>query len=164
MTWCSVKYATPAVSMAERSADVRARVDKAWQRQLDRQGVANARLAQDALQTHCALSAAGQALLTTAIDRLGLSAAGLTSDQTAAGLSAAGVSAVPDSARVVQMVGHAEDPHNHLLMHAIGPNVSGVIGSAIVAGRPGEGGEPGRVGGVARAARRRGAGPVRAGA
>ena len=61
-------------SMAERSADVRARVDKAWQRQLDRQGVANARLAQEALQTHCALSAAGKTLLTGAIDRLGLSA------------------------------------------------------------------------------------------
>ena len=49
-------------------------------------------------------------------------------------LGAAGVSAVPDSARVVQMVGHNEDPHNHLLMHAMAPNVSGVIGSAICAG------------------------------
>jgi len=49
-------------------------------------------------------------------------------------LGAAGVSAVPDSARVVQMVGHAEDPHNHLLMHAMAPNVAGVIGSAICAG------------------------------
>ncbi len=49
-------------------------------------------------------------------------------------LGAAGVSAVPDSARVVQMVGHAEDPHNHLLMHAMAPNVAGVIGSAIAAG------------------------------
>jgi oxaloacetate decarboxylase beta subunit len=49
-------------------------------------------------------------------------------------LGAAGVSAVPDSARVVQMMGHREDPHNHLLMHAMAPNVAGVIGSAIAAG------------------------------
>jgi oxaloacetate decarboxylase beta subunit len=49
-------------------------------------------------------------------------------------LGAAGVSAVPDSARVVQMVGHQEDPHNHLLMHAMAPNVAGVIGSAVAAG------------------------------
>ncbi|MBW2368284.1 MAG: sodium ion-translocating decarboxylase subunit beta [Deltaproteobacteria bacterium] len=49
-------------------------------------------------------------------------------------LGAAGVSAVPDSARVVQMVGQAEDPSNFLLMHAMAPNISGVIGSAIGAG------------------------------
>ena len=49
-------------------------------------------------------------------------------------LGAAGVSAVPDSARVVQHVGHQEDPTNFLLMHAMAPNVSGVIGSAIAAG------------------------------
>ena len=49
-------------------------------------------------------------------------------------LGAAGVSAVPDSARVVQMVGQEEDPTNFLLMHAMAPNVSGVIGSAISAG------------------------------
>jgi oxaloacetate decarboxylase beta subunit len=49
-------------------------------------------------------------------------------------LGAAGVSAVPDSARVVQMVGQAEDPTNFLLMHAMAPNISGVIGSAIGAG------------------------------
>jgi carboxybiotin decarboxylase len=49
-------------------------------------------------------------------------------------LGAAGVSAVPDSARVVQMVGQAEDPNNFLLMHAMAPNISGVIGSAIGAG------------------------------
>ena len=49
-------------------------------------------------------------------------------------LGAAGVSAVPDSARVVQMVGQKEDPTNFLLMHAMAPNVSGVIGSAISAG------------------------------
>lgn len=49
-------------------------------------------------------------------------------------LGAAGVSAVPDSARVVQMVGQEEDPTNFLLMHAMAPNVSGVIGSAIGAG------------------------------
>ena len=44
------------------------------------------------------------------------------------------LSAVPDSARVVQMVGNAEDPSNYLLMHAMAPNVAGVIGSAIAAG------------------------------
>jgi carboxybiotin decarboxylase len=43
-------------------------------------------------------------------------------------LGAAGVSAVPDSARVVQMVGQAEDPNNFLLMHAMAPNIlSGCI-------------------------------------
>jgi len=49
-------------------------------------------------------------------------------------IGAAGVSAIPDSARVVQMVGQKEDPHNFLLMHAMAPNVAGVIGSAIGAG------------------------------
>lgn len=49
-------------------------------------------------------------------------------------VGAAGVSAVPDSARVVQMVGQQEDPHNFLLMHAMAPNIAGVIGSAIAAG------------------------------
>ncbi len=49
-------------------------------------------------------------------------------------IGAAGVSAVPDSARVVQAVGQKEDPTNFLLMHAMAPNVSGVIGSAIAAG------------------------------
>ncbi len=49
-------------------------------------------------------------------------------------IGAAGVSAVPDSARVVQNMGLAEDPTNHLLMHAMAPNVSGVIGSAVAAG------------------------------
>ncbi|GHV67267.1 hypothetical protein FACS1894199_12380 [Bacteroidia bacterium] len=49
-------------------------------------------------------------------------------------LGAAGVSAVPDSARVVHNVGLKNDPTNYLLMHAMGPNVSGVIGSAVVAG------------------------------
>jgi oxaloacetate decarboxylase beta subunit len=49
-------------------------------------------------------------------------------------LGAAGVSAVLDSARVVQMVGQAEDPGNFLLMHAMAPNISGVIGSALGAG------------------------------
>lgn len=49
-------------------------------------------------------------------------------------IGAAGVSAVPDSARVVQMVGREEDPGNHLLMHAMAPNVAGVIGSAVGAG------------------------------
>ncbi len=49
-------------------------------------------------------------------------------------IGAAGVSAVPMSARVVQKVGVEEDPQNHLLMHAMGPNVAGVIGTAVVAG------------------------------
>ena len=49
-------------------------------------------------------------------------------------VGAAGVSAVPDSARVVQMEGLKEDPKNHLLMHAMAPNVAGVIGSAVAAG------------------------------
>ena len=46
----------------------------------------------------------------------------------------AGVSAVPDSARVSQTEGQKYDPSNHLLMHAMAPNVSGVIGSAVAAG------------------------------
>lgn len=46
----------------------------------------------------------------------------------------AGVSAVPDSARVSQIVGQEYDPSNHLLMHAMAANVSGVIGSAVAAG------------------------------
>ncbi|MUP15480.1 sodium ion-translocating decarboxylase subunit beta [Ancylomarina euxinus] len=49
-------------------------------------------------------------------------------------IGAAGVSAVPDSARVVQVMGLENDPTNHLLMHAMAPNVSGVIGSAVAAG------------------------------
>jgi sodium ion-translocating decarboxylase beta subunit len=49
-------------------------------------------------------------------------------------IGAAGVSAVPDSARVVQSMGLKEDPSNHLLMHAMAPNVAGVIGSAVAAG------------------------------
>ncbi len=49
-------------------------------------------------------------------------------------VGAAGVSAVPDSARVVQIEGLKADPTNHLLMHAMTPNVSGVIGSAVAAG------------------------------
>ncbi|MCB9248826.1 MAG: sodium ion-translocating decarboxylase subunit beta [Ignavibacteriales bacterium] len=49
-------------------------------------------------------------------------------------IGAAGVSAVPDSARVVQLMGIKEDPSNYLLMHAMAPNVAGVIGSAVAAG------------------------------
>jgi len=49
-------------------------------------------------------------------------------------IGAAGVSAVPDSARVCQMVGAKEDPSNFLIMHAMAPNVAGVIGSAVAAG------------------------------
>ena len=46
----------------------------------------------------------------------------------------AGVSAVPDSARISQLLGQEYDPSNYLLMHAMGPNVAGVIGSAVAAG------------------------------
>ena len=46
----------------------------------------------------------------------------------------AGVSAVPDAARVSEVAGRETDPGNHLLMHAMGPNVAGVIGSAVAAG------------------------------
>jgi oxaloacetate decarboxylase beta subunit len=49
-------------------------------------------------------------------------------------IGAAGVSAVPMAARVVQKMGLSEDPNNHLLMHAMGPNVAGVLGSAVAAG------------------------------
>lgn len=49
-------------------------------------------------------------------------------------IGAAGVSAVPMAARVVQKLGQKEDPSNFLLMHAMGPNVAGVIGSAVAAG------------------------------
>jgi len=49
-------------------------------------------------------------------------------------IGAAGVSAVPMAARVVQIEGYKEDQSNHLLMHAMGPNVAGVIGSAVAAG------------------------------
>jgi oxaloacetate decarboxylase beta subunit len=49
-------------------------------------------------------------------------------------IGAAGVSAVPMAARVVNKVGLEADHHNFLLMHAMGPNVAGVIGSAVAAG------------------------------
>ncbi len=49
-------------------------------------------------------------------------------------IGAAGVSAVPMAARVASKVGQEENPHNFLLMHAMGPNVAGVIGSAVAAG------------------------------
>jgi len=49
-------------------------------------------------------------------------------------IGAAGVSAVPMAARVVSKVGLEANPHNYLLMHAMGPNVAGVIGSAVAAG------------------------------
>ena len=49
-------------------------------------------------------------------------------------IGAAGVSAVPMAARVANKVGQEEDPGNFLLMHAMGPNVAGVIGSAVAAG------------------------------
>jgi oxaloacetate decarboxylase beta subunit len=49
-------------------------------------------------------------------------------------IGSAGVSAVPMAARVSQKVGQEYDPSNFLLMHAMGPNVAGVIGSAVAAG------------------------------
>ena len=49
-------------------------------------------------------------------------------------IGAAGVSAVPMSARVVQRMGQEANPRNFLLMHAMGPNIAGVIGTATVAG------------------------------
>ena len=49
-------------------------------------------------------------------------------------IGSAGVSAVPMAARVSQVVGQRENPANYLLMHAMGPNVAGVIGTACAAG------------------------------
>ena len=49
-------------------------------------------------------------------------------------IGSAGVSAVPMAARVSQVEGQKEDPGNYLLMHAMGPNVAGVVGSAVAAG------------------------------
>ena len=49
-------------------------------------------------------------------------------------IGAAGVSAVPMAARIAHNVGQEENPNNYLLMHAMGPNVAGVIGSAVAAG------------------------------
>ena len=49
-------------------------------------------------------------------------------------IGSAGVSAVPMAARVSQDMGSREDPQNVLLMHAMGPNVAGVVGSAVAAG------------------------------
>lgn len=49
-------------------------------------------------------------------------------------IGSAGVSAVPMAARISEDMGRKYDPQNHLLMHAMGPNVAGVIGSAIAAG------------------------------
>ncbi|HOG14813.1 MAG TPA: sodium ion-translocating decarboxylase subunit beta, partial [Synergistales bacterium] len=49
-------------------------------------------------------------------------------------IGAAGVSAVPMAARVVQRISASENPGNFLLMHAMGPNVAGVIGTAVAAG------------------------------
>ena len=59
---------------------------------------------------------------------------GLTHGQINPLIGSAGVSAVPMAARISQDVGRESDPDNHLLMHAMGPNVAGVIGSAIAAG------------------------------
>lgn len=58
----------------------------------------------------------------------------LTKGQINPMIGAAGVSAVPMAARVVHKEGLKNDPSNYLLMHAMGPNVAGIIGSAIAAG------------------------------
>lgn len=58
----------------------------------------------------------------------------LSSDPINPLIGAAGVSAVPMAARVVNKVGQESNPQNYLLMHAMGPNVAGVIGSAVAAG------------------------------
>ena len=49
-------------------------------------------------------------------------------------LGSAGVSAVPMAARVSELMGNEANPKCHILMHAMGPNVAGVIGSAVAAG------------------------------
>jgi oxaloacetate decarboxylase beta subunit len=69
---------------------------------------------------------AGGVLLAKLMNRLGMNINPL--------IGAAGVSAVPMAARVVNKVGQEYNPHNFLLMHAMGPNVAGVIGSAVAAG------------------------------
>jgi len=69
---------------------------------------------------------AGGVLLAKLMNRMGMKINPL--------IGAAGVSAVPMSARVVNKVGQEYNPHNFLLMHAMGPNVAGVIGSAVAAG------------------------------
>ena len=76
----------------------------------------------------CAIGTAGGVLLGQG-DVLGL-----THGKVNPLIGAAGVSAVPMAARVAQKVGQKENPHNFLLMHAMGPNVAGVIGSAVAAG------------------------------
>ena len=58
----------------------------------------------------------------------------MNQDAASLAMGSAGVSAVPMAARVSQKVGQSEDPSNFLLMHAMGPNVAGVIGSAVAAG------------------------------
>ena len=58
----------------------------------------------------------------------------LTKGQINPMIGAAGVSAVPMAARVVHKEGLKNDPSNYLLMHAMGPNVAGIIGSAVAAG------------------------------
>ena len=57
-----------------------------------------------------------------------------TKGKTTPAIGAAGVSSVPMAAGVVHKEGLKEDPTNFLLMHAMGPNVAGVIGSAVAAG------------------------------
>ena len=49
-------------------------------------------------------------------------------------IGAAGVAAVPDSAKIAHEMGQKEDPTNHLIMHAMAPNIAGLIGSAVTAG------------------------------
>lgn len=72
------------------------------------------------------MGTAGGVLMAKIMNRLGMKMNPL--------IGAAGVSAVPMAARVVNKVGQEENPDNFLLMHAMGPNVAGVIGSAVAAG------------------------------
>jgi carboxybiotin decarboxylase len=74
-----------------------------------------------------AIGTAGGVLLAKGMNRIG-------GDPINPLIGAAGVSAVPMSARVVSRVGTEANPDNVLLMHAMGPNVAGVIGSAVAAG------------------------------
>ncbi|MEA5135156.1 MAG: sodium ion-translocating decarboxylase subunit beta [Candidatus Fimivivens sp.] len=81
--------------------------------------------------TAFALGTAGGVLLAKLMNVLSVSMGGKPVNPL---IGSAGVSAVPMAARVSQVVGQKENPSNFLLMHAMGPNVAGVIGSAIAAG------------------------------
>ncbi len=81
--------------------------------------------------TAFALGTAGGVLLAKLMNVISVSMGGTPVNPL---IGSAGVSAVPMAARVSQVVGQKENPSNFLLMHAMGPNVAGVIGSAIAAG------------------------------